>query len=132
MAWETQRLPQPLSEKWGERCASPHIFLFPVHGRAMPISTTNELLFAALIGNAVALNTELGNGRWPQARHHLRLLAVRAAVAGHPQIRAAALELLGVLDAEIRPTAITWKTRLGHLNTAIDAVLDDVADPGSA
>jgi len=98
----------------------------------MPNSTTAELLFAALIGNAVALNTELGNGRWPQARHHVRLVAVRGAAAGHPKIRAAALSLLGVLDAAIHPNANAWKPRLAELNTAIDAVLDDADDTGSA
>lgn len=97
----------------------------------MPTSTA-ELLFAALIGNAVALNTELGNGRWPQGRHHVRLVAVRGAAAGHLQIRATALALLGVLDAAIHPDAETWKPRLAELNASIDAVLDDIDDTGSA
>jgi hypothetical protein len=98
----------------------------------MPDSTTAELVFAALIGNAVALNTELGNGRWPQARHHVRLVVVRAAAAGHPQIRAAALALMGALDAAIHPNANAWGPRLVELNIAIDAVLDDADDIGPA
>lgn len=98
----------------------------------MPDSTTAQLLFATLIGNAVALNTELGNGRWPQARHHVRLVVVRAAAAGHPQIRAAALALMKALDAAIHPNAKAWRPRLAELNIAIDAVLDDADDIGPA
>ena len=97
----------------------------------MPDSTTAQLLFATLIGNAVALNTELGNGRWPQARHHVRLVVVRAAAAGHPQIRAAALALMKALDAAIHPNAKAWRPRLAELNIAI-AVLDDADDIGPA
>lgn len=92
----------------------------------MPSSNKSELLFATLIGSAVALNTELGNGRWPQARHHVRLVAARAVGAGRPQIRISALNLLTALNAAIRPASEIWKPRLAELNRVIDEALDDV------
>jgi len=89
-----------------------------------PITPTEEQ-FAALIGDAVSLNDTLGNHRWPQARHHVRMLATRAVALGHPSIRGAALELLAALEAAVRPDPSLWKPRLAALNGVIDKALDD-------
>lgn len=91
----------------------------------MTPTTSSEQHFAALIGDAVSLNATLGNHRWPQARHHVRMLATRAAASGHPSIRDAALDLLEALEAAVRPNPSAWKPRLTALNEVIDRALDD-------
>jgi len=91
----------------------------------MTLTTVSEQQFAALIGDAVSLNDTLGNYRWPQARHHVRMLATRAAALGHASIRGAALELLTALEASVRPDPSLWKPRLADLNEVIDKALDD-------
>jgi len=91
----------------------------------MTLTTPTEEHFAALIGDAVSLNDTLGNHRWPQARHHVRMLATRAAALGHLSIRSAALDLLAGLEASVRPDPSLWKPRLVALNEVIDKALDD-------
>lgn len=98
----------------------------------MTPTTPSEQQLATLIGDAVSLNETLSNQRWPQARHHVRMVATRAAGSDHPSIRVAALGLLGALEGAVRPDPSVWKPKLALLNEVIDRALDDLeTHPGS-
>jgi len=78
----------------------------------------------AVIAAAVALDEALAHPHFPQARHHLRVLALRATAADCDEVARQALSLLYVLNQTIWPAKSTWEHRLEHLHRAIDHALD--------
>lgn len=81
------------------------------------------LPFDAVIRAALALDEALDCSLFPQARHHARVVAVRADGAGHPQIADRAHALREVLERSIRPAPESWSEAREDLHRTIDEAL---------
>ena len=89
----------------------------PSHGSSPPP-------LAAVIAAAVALDEALLHQRYPQARHHARLVALRSHAQGLYEIAAAAEALTAVLGEAIRPAEDRWMPFLNSVHQAIDGAFD--------
>ncbi|MGY3230991.1 hypothetical protein ACVWWJ_002475 [Luteibacter sp. HA06] len=79
---------------------------------------------AAVIAEAVKLKQTLTAARFPLARHHTRVIVVRAQGGALVDISAAALQLLAALESAVRPSAEQWPPRLEDLLRAVDHATD--------
>jgi hypothetical protein len=85
--------------------------------------THPTLPLGAVVAAVVALDDALALPRFAQARHHARVVALRAEEAEVPTIARQALRLLGCLERSIWPDASTWSPELERLHQSIDEAL---------
>jgi len=78
----------------------------------------------SIIAATVALDDTLGQGLFSQARHHARVIALRATTAHFDAVAACAQRLMDVLNQAIRPERRTWADPLERLHGAIDRALE--------
>lgn len=86
------------------------------------------LPLAAIIAASVALNETLASALYPQARHHARVVTLRATEAGFDAVADEGRALMELLNRAIRPDLSTWTAALDALHRAIDGALE-VAPP---
>jgi len=90
------------------------------------LDSSAPLPLATVIAATVALDDALGRGHFPQARHHARVIALRADGNGLPEVASGARGLMVALDA-IRPERAVWVRSLDQLHFASDRALDTPA-----
>lgn len=83
----------------------------------------------AVIAATVALDDALGQLKFPQARHHARVVALRAQGAALLEIGEAAHAVMDALNQAVRPERALWAAPLKALHRAIDQALDDTGIP---
>jgi len=87
----------------------------------------SPLPLAAIIAEAVSLEDAITRRWFPQARHHARLIVLRAQGAGLMQVAACGLGLLEALNASSLPAVDTLAPVLTALLLAIDRALESTA-----
>jgi len=87
------------------------------------LDSSAPLPLATVIAATVALDDALGRGHFPQARHHARVIALRADVNDFPEVASGARGLMVALNA-VRPEREVWVRSLDQLHFAIDRALD--------
>lgn len=82
------------------------------------------LPLGSVIAAVLALDEALARPQFPQARHHARIVAVRANRVGFPDVGRRADALLAALSQAIRPDRHLWAPAPEHLHRCVDEALD--------
>ncbi|MDF3982153.1 hypothetical protein P3W23_09145 [Luteibacter sp. PPL554] len=77
-----------------------------------------------VIAATVVLDDALVQTKFSQARHHARIIALRATIFGFPDIAHFAQAVMDALGHAIRPKREVWSEALEALHRAIDDALD--------
>lgn len=91
--------------------------------RAVP-TPSSPVPLETVIAATVALDDALSQSKFPRARHHARVVALRATGAGLSKIAHAAQTVMDALDQAIRPEREVWGEAVERLHRAIDRALD--------